>query len=179
MLSILIPTLIAAIVFISYNAAVISNFGVPVSLSDTFYLWNKTKTGRGYLFTIMMLVISTCLMPGWMTLTETISSWSHNLTFLPFISAASLAFVGIAPAFKDCDIEYQVHMTAAYCAVSFAMIWCIVVCYHITWIILPSWMIIIWAIAYVTKTYRTCAVYWWEMVAIGSTLTTIIAESIS
>ena len=72
MLSILIPTIIAAIVFISYNAAVLSNFGVPVSLSDTFYLWNKTKTGRGYLFTIVMLVMTACLIPGWLTLTETI-----------------------------------------------------------------------------------------------------------
>lgn len=42
MLSILIPTLITAFVFISYNAAVLSNFGVPVpaSLIDTFYLFN-------------------------------------------------------------------------------------------------------------------------------------------
>ena len=48
---------------------------------------------------------------------------SHNLTFLPFIAAGSLAFVGATPAFKDCDIEYQVHMTAAYFAAAFSMIW--------------------------------------------------------
>lgn len=179
MLSILISTLLAALVFISYNAVVIFKFGVPVSLSDTFYLWNKSKKGLGYIFTIMMLMMTACLMPGWLTLTETISSWSHNLTFLPFIAAGSLAFVAAAPAFKDCELEFKIHMTAAYCAAAFAMIWCSVVCYHITWIILPAWLIIIWAIAYATKTYKTCTVYWWEIIAIGSTLTTIITESIS
>ena len=161
MLNILIPTLIAAIVFISYNAAVLSNFGVPVSLSDTFYLWNKTKTGRGYLFTIMMLVMTACLMPGWLTLTETISSWSHNLTFLPFIAAGSLAFVGAAPAFKDCQIENKVHMGGAVCAAVFSILWICIVCYHIAWIILPACLILVWAAAFATKTHKTGATYWW------------------
>ena len=44
----LISTLIALLVFTAYNVAVLTKFGVPASLSDSFYLWNKTKKGLGF-----------------------------------------------------------------------------------------------------------------------------------
>lgn len=172
----LISTLIALLVFAAYNTAVLIKFGVPASLSETFYLWNKTKKGLGFIFTLMMFIMAGFLIPGWMTLTETVSTWSHNLTVLPFIAAASLGFVGATPAFKDCKLENNVHMGGAICASVFSILWICIVCYHIAWIILPACLVLVWIAAFATKTHKTGATYWWEMVAIASTFITIITE---
>jgi hypothetical protein len=172
----LIPTLIALLVFAAYNTAVLTKFGVPASLSDSFYLWNKTKKGLGFIFTLMMFTMAGCLMPGWLTLTETVSTWSHNLTVLPFIAAAAIAFVGAAPAFKDCQLENKVHVGGAVCAAVFSILWICIVCYHIAWIILPACLILVWIAAFATKTHKTGATYWWEMVAFASTFITIITQ---
>lgn len=178
MFNILTPTLIATLVFILYNVIVLFKFGVPSSLSETYYLFNKIKKGCGIIFTVMMFIIAICLMPGWIAITENITTWSNNFVFLPFITAASFAFIGAAPAFKDNELDYKVHIGSTCIAAVSATIWCCAICYHIAWIILPLWLTILWSIAFITKTYKTSSIYWWEMAAIASTLTTIIIESI-
>lgn len=177
-LSCLILTLVGILIFIVYNSVVIGKFGVPSSLSASFYLWNGVKKNLGYIFTGMMFAIAFCLMPGWLEITEVITPWSHYLTVLPFFAAASIAFVGAAPAFRDCKLESKVHTTSAICATVFSLLWCCVVCYQIAWIIVPISLILVWGIAFITKTHKTASTYWWEMVAFLSTFATIITECI-
>lgn len=177
-LSCLILTLVGILIFVVYNGVVIGNFGIPSSLSASFYLWNGLKKNLGYIFTGMMFVMAFCLMPGWLEITEVISSWSHYLTVLPFLGAGSIAFVGAAPAFRDCKLESKVHMVSAACAAVFSLLWCAVVCYSIAWITLPLSLIIVWASAFITKTHKTASTYWWEMVAFLATFVTIITECI-
>lgn len=177
-LSCLILTLVGILIFVVYNSVVIGKFGVPSSLSASFYLWNGVKKNLGYIFTGMMFAMAFCLMPGWLEITEVITPWSHYLTVLPFLAAASIAFVGAAPAFRDCKLENKVHMVSAACAAVFALLWCCVVCYQIAWIIVPISLIVVWATAFITKTHKTAATYWWEMVAFLATFVTIITECI-
>ena len=92
----LILACIAIGIFAVYNGFVIGKFGVPSSLSVSYYLWNGFMSKLGYVFTGMMFVVSMLLMPAWLEITEVISSWSHNLTVLPFFGAAMIAFVGAA-----------------------------------------------------------------------------------
>lgn len=174
----LILTLMGILVFTVYNIFVLSKFGVPSSLSASFYLWNDVKRNLGYVFTGMMFTMALCLLPGWLEITEVVSSWSHYLTALPFFAGASIAFVGAAPAFRDFTMENRVHMISAVAAAVFALLWCCVVCYSIAWITVPASLIIIWAIAFATKTHKTGATYWWEMVAFLATFATIITECI-
>lgn len=178
MMTFLILACVAILIFTIYNIAALSKFGVPSSLSATFYLWNGIKPNLGYIFTGMMFALAFTLMPAWLEITEVISSWSHNLTVLPFFGAASIAFVGSAPAFRGCKLENKVHMVAAACAAIFSLLWCAVVCYAIAWITVPASLLIVWAIALITKTHKTGATYWWEIVAFVATFSTIIAECI-
>jgi hypothetical protein len=178
MLNSLIFSLIGILVFAVYNIFVLRKFGVPSSLSASFYLWNGIKKNLGYIFTGMMFSMAFLLLPGWLDITEVVSSWSKYLTALPFFAAASIAFVGSAPAFRDFKLENKVHMVSAAAAAVFALLWCCVVCYHIAWITVPASLIIIWAIAFATKTHKTGATYWWEMVAFLATFATIITESL-
>jgi hypothetical protein len=69
-------------------------------------------------------------------------------------------------------------MVSAACAAVFSLLWCVVVCYAIAWITVPASLLIVWAIALITKTHKTGATYWWEMVAFVATFSTIIAECI-
>lgn len=175
-LACLILTLVGILVFTVYNAAVIAKFGIPSSLSASFYLWNSVKSKLGYIFTGMMFIMALCLMPGWLEITEVITPWSHYLTVLPFFAAASIAFVGAAPAFRDCTLENKVHMVSAGCAAAFSIAWCASVCYQIAWYVLPASLLLVWSVALATKTHKTGATYWWEMVAFIATFATIIIE---
>ena len=176
MLNCLIFTLVGILVFTVYNVFVLRKFGVPSSLSSSFYLLDGVKKNLGYIFTGMMFTMAFSLLPGWLELTEVVSSWSKYLTALPFFGAASIAFVGSAPAFRDFTLENKVHMVSAAAAAVFSLLWCCVVCYHIAWITVPASLIIIWAAAFATKTHKTGATYWWEMVAFLATFSTIITE---
>ena len=174
----LIMALVAIFIFAVYNGFVIWKFGVPSSLSVSYYLWNNIRSKLGYIFTGMMFIVALTLMPAWLEITETITSWSHNLTVLPFFGAAAIAFVGAAPAFRSCVLESKVHTISAITAAVFSLLWCAVVCYQVAWIILPVSLAIIWGIAFATKTQKTASVYWWEMVAFLATFTTIVTECI-
>ena len=176
MLTCLILAVVAIAIFVAYNSAVISKFGVPSSLSASFYLWNGLKKNLGYIFTGMMFTVAFLLMPAWLEVTEIVSSWSKYLTVLPFFGAASIAFVGAAPAFRDCKLESKVHMIAAALAAVFSLLWCVVVCYSIGWIFVLASLAIVWIVAFATKTHKTASTYWWEMVAFLATLSTIIYE---
>ena len=125
----------------------------------------------------MMFTVALTLMPAWLEITEVISTWSHNLTVLPFFGAAMIAFVGAAPAFRSCELESKVHTISATAAAVFSLLWCAVVCYKIAYII-PISAVIVWCIAFATKTQKTAQTYWWEMVAFLATFTTIVTECI-
>lgn len=176
MLTCLILAVVAIAIFVAYNSAVILKFGIPSSLSASFYLWNGLKKNLGYIFTGMMFTVAFLLMPSWLEITEIVSSWSKYLTALPFFAGASIAFVGAAPAFRDCTIENKVHMVSASMAAVFALLWCLVVCYSVGWIFVLASLAIVWIVAFATKTQKSGSTYWWEMVAFLATFSTIIYE---
>lgn len=175
-MTILILTLIGIFFFTVYNIVILYKFGVPVSLSDSFYLLNGTKKGLGFLFTAMMVSMAFCLMPGWLEITETITSWSSNFTALPFLAAAGIAFVGAAPAFRKNEVEKLVHGISAYLAAAFAILWICIVCYEVAMIVMPISIFLILAISLFTKTLKACKIYWLEMLAFISTFATILIE---
>jgi hypothetical protein len=173
----LILALVAISIFVIYNAVAIHFFGIPKSLSETFYLYQNKRSGLGYIFTGMMFTVALTLMPAWIEITEVISTWSHYLTVLPFLGAGMIAFVGAAPAFRSCELESKVHTISATAAAVFSLLWCAVVCYKIAYII-PISAVIVWSTAFATKTQKKAQTYWWEMVAFLATFTTIVTECI-
>lgn len=171
----LICAFAALLIFAVYNYVSLRLFGVPKSLSETFYLWQNEQKGMGALFTAMMFAVSITLMPAWIEISNAIGGWESNLTFLAFLAAGSIAFVGAAPAFRGCPLESKVHSIAAKCAAVFALLWCGVVCWRICYTI-PIAALLVWGVAFATKTAKACSVYWWEMCAFVATFATIITE---
>ena len=180
----LILSTIAITIFIAYNIVALCLFGMPCSLSNTFYLYNwKTNhpnwkcNNLGYLFTAMMFVCALLFLPAWLNLTETITEWSHYLTFLPFLAAGGICFTGAAPAFRNGGMEEIVHYTGAGVSAVFSLLWCFIVCYKLAWIV-PLVILICGGIAHLTKTAKKGRDWWLEMSAFMSVFIITLIECI-
>ena len=165
-----ISIIAATVIYLVYNAICLTLFGIPKSLSDTYYLW-KERNGKGYLFSLMMYAVVAFMMPAWITMSE-----GSDFQFLAFLAPAAIAFVGTAPRFKDTNLENHVHMTSAYLAAAFALAWVALVTPY--WWVILIWLCIVAAISVLTSGYKTALVYWLETIAFGSTFTATIIYSL-
>lgn len=172
----LILTLIALALFIVYNAVAIHFFGVPESLSNTYYLYEAKHKGLGWLFTGFMWALALLLLPAWITTSVNMGSWMQYFSFLSFLSAAAIAFVGTAPKFHD-DAEGKVHVIAASLCAATAIAWDLVICWHI-WYVFVAVAVIVAVVAFWTKTFKACKTYWLEMMAFVPTFAVLITEEI-
>lgn len=162
--------IIAAIIYLLYNAIAVALFGIPQSLSITYYLY-KTKYKTGYVFPAMMYLIVGLMMPSWITLSE-----GSDFQFLAFLAPAAIAFVGTAPKFLDEDLENRVHSIAALIAAVCSLAWvCLVTPY---WWFIIVWTMVVAIASILTSTYKTAYVYWLETIAFFSTFCSAILYSI-
>lgn len=165
-----ISIIVATCIYVAYNAISLALFGVPESLSNTYYLW-KERSNKGWLFPLMMYAVVALMMPAWITLSE-----GSDFQFLAFLAPAAIAFVGTAPAFKSDDLENVVHTTAAIVAAICSLAWVAVITPY--WWIILVWFGFIALASVLTSSYKTCLVYWLEQVAFGATFTSAILYSI-
>ena len=157
----------AIILFVAYNVVTLILFGVPKSLSMTYYLFKKRKNIFKSLFPAMIVLLCIFLTPCWLELSE-----GSNFQFLAFLAPAALMFVGFTPAFKDADMYNTIHDISAYTCAVFALLWIILVTPYWYIILIVFGLIAITSI--VTKTWKTCYIYWLELVAIISLFTSIL-----
>ena len=165
-----ISIIVATVIYVAYNAISLALFGVPESLSNTYYLY-KGKNNKGWLFPLMMYAVVAFMMPAWITMSE-----GSDFQFLAFLAPSAIAFVGTAPAFKSDDLENVVHTTAAIVAAICSLAWVAVITPY--WWIILVWFGFIALASVLTSSYKTALVYWLEQVAFGATFTSAILYSI-
>lgn len=104
-----------ALLATAYLIGVVRKFGVPESLSATYYSLGK----KGWLFQLVMGTSGLLLAPVWMECA--MDEWR----FLAFLGCSGLLFTAVAPSFRM-KLEGAVHYTAAVvCCVS-AILWQVV-----------------------------------------------------
>ena len=172
----LIIASVAIAIFVAYNIILIAMYGVPQSLSHTFY-YLKEHGHSGWWFTAMMWIVCGLLIAPWITINHGISDWSHYLDCLPFLTCAALLFSSLAGNARDNETTKQVHLIGARFAAVTAILWICVCCWKIMYVI-PILILLIGAIAHLTKTAKFGRDYWIEWVAFGPTFTAIIWEAI-
>lgn len=99
----MINIIIFLIISLIYNGYIIWKYGVPVSLSETAYLFGGNKR---YLFTAYCYVSAFLILPMLFNIVP------ETLTFLPFIMCTGLIFSGASPLFKE-GLDKSVHMVAS------------------------------------------------------------------
>ena len=172
----LILVLAALVLFAVYIAVAIKLFGVPESLSNTYYLYESKKKGLGWIFTIFMWLEALLLIAPWVVLSDSFGPWESYLTFLAAFTCFGIAFVGTAPKFKE-DGEAKVHVISAIvCSVS-AMLWDFIPCWKIMYVPVIGALVPIVA-ATLTKTWDKSKIFWLEMCAFVSSFATILTEQI-
>ena len=129
-------------------------FGIPSSLSESYYILEKESKDLGALFYLFLLITVFVLV---IPMIEATGFWG-------FICGAGLLFVGAAPAFKSDDQKYIHIIGAAVSAIS-AFIQLIVM--HKLLCLLPV-IVIVTILSLVTKTYKSSLVFWLEMIAFYS-----------
>ena len=162
----------AIFMFLIYNIVALVLFGVPKSLSMTYYLYKERQNSLKIMFPTMIVLLCILLIPCWLTLSE-----GSNFQFLSFLAPAALMFVGFTPVFNDADMYKTIHNVAAYSCAVFAMLWIILVTPF--WYIILIVLGIISVIAVLTKTVKSSYIYWLEMVAFISLFASIIVYYIT
>lgn len=118
--------IISLCVFLVYLTGMYVYFGIPASISDTYYKLEKRKKGAGWLFTAMCWAVAGTLLPAWLDMTP------DTYQFTAFLACAGLLFVGAAPQFK-LKLTGGVHYGSAAICVIFSQIWVGLTC----WWLLP------------------------------------------
>ncbi len=153
--------IIAFVILVAYVATSIGFFGIPPSLSETFYLWGKYKLS--WLFSVTMVVVAALT---WLGLTQTLP---EKYLWAAWLSVTGLIFVAATPCFKQ---EYQgkIHTTSAMlCAVA-AVVLCCLLGQYIT---LASSVVVFTIACLINK--RKNLVFWAEMAAFFSLFVSSIA----
>ena len=164
--------LIAFFIYLVYNGAALRLFGVPKSLSMTYYLLEEKKKWSRIFFPITMTSVVAMLLPAWLELSE-----GSPFQFTAFLAAAGILFVGAAPAFMNNRLENLVHIVSAIVAAVFALLWVVLV--SKMWLIIVMWLAFIALVAFLTKSVKSSYTYWLETVAFMATFTSIIAHYVA
>ena len=86
---------VAVTLIIAYLTYTIIKFReIPISISNTYYMWKEVK--MEWLFTFTMWITAICIAVYWVTAAEL-----YRCQFLCFFSVAGMGFVGGAAMFKE------------------------------------------------------------------------------
>ena len=151
--------------FTAYLLLMILMFGIPTSLSDTFYLLQAHKKWASVAFVLLMYSIAITLVA------PIIDATPDGLQIFAFIPIVGIGFVGAAPLFKGQDS--LVHKVAALAAAIGSIFWVLLT--HIDyWPYLVFSAILFGTIMLLSKTIK-CYIFWAEMVVFYSMYAILIS----
>lgn len=170
--------IISLLIFLAYLAGTYKYFGIPYSISDTYYKLEKRKKGLGGLFSAMCVSVGGLLLPALLEITPE----SHQ--FAAFLACAGLLFVGAAPQFK-LSLTGAIHYGSAAVCVVFSQIW--IACTSAWWVLLPVWIGFVSYILYGMIRHsdffrgriyfvESKPMFWAEVAAIGATYVAILVQ---
>ena len=97
---------VAVILIMTYLIYTIYRFKtIPISISNTYYMWKKLN--MEWLFTFTMWLTAISIVAYWVS-----ASTCYNCQFLAFTSIAGMVFVGGAAMFKE-ELTETVHYVSA------------------------------------------------------------------
>lgn len=124
-------TITSLVILMSYTVAVCIKFGIPTTLSESYYFIYKK-----YLFTLVLWLSGFLILPPIMEMT------GGDTQIIPFLSIIGIMIVGAAPKYKE--QERTLHIIGATMAGFFSQLW--IILYAYPWTLLTWTILIIWAI---------------------------------
>ena len=134
------------IMFLAFNAKIVGTYGVPTSLSRSYYLLDK----KGWIFSVMLTITAMSLMV--VLLSVTTGRWYQ---FIAFIAATSTIFVAFSPRYIEV-YHSKIHLIAATAGAVAAVMLSLLLGY---WYVIVGAVVLFGAIAI----KRGNIIYWAEM----------------
>lgn len=170
--------IISLVIFLVYLMGTFEMFGIPYSISDTYYKLERRRKGLGWFFSAMCVSVGGLLLPALLDITP------EGYQFTAFLACAGLIFVGAAPQFK-LSLTGIVHYGSAAVCVIFSQIW--IACTSAWWVLLPVWIGFVSYILYGMIRHsdffrgriyfvESKPMFWAEVAAIGATYVAILVQ---
>lgn len=175
----LVPLIIACVaigIFVAYNIILICMYGIPQSLSHTFY-YLEEHGHWGWWFTFMMWIVNIMLAAPWVMINNGICNWAIYLCFLPIITNLSLLVSSYAANARKNETLKTIHLVGARIAAVTGVLWVCICCWKIMYVF-AIWAVLLLILALVTKTLKFGRDFWIEWLAFGPVFTAIIWEGI-
>lgn len=128
--------------FALYLCTILIIFGLPASLSETYYLL-QNKYKKGILFTIMMILLAIFMAFPLFEFTP------ENYKFIAFFMLLGILFTGAAPLFKDSS-QSPIHYVGAGISAISSILWTIIIFpenisgFYFAWMIINILVTAIW-----------------------------------
>ena len=169
-----ITSLVAAILFVAYVVLECHFFGVPISISNSFYLYNSKKNGLGYVFTMFLFAEAFLIMFSMLSMSE-----GHWYQFMGFIPAVGIAMCGCAPRTKESDLENNIHVAGAMIGAFGGLFWCAMQCLPSAafFSLIMAWTSV-WCARYSDTYDEKYLTFWAEVAGFGSTLINVVLNAI-
>lgn len=145
----------AIFLFLIYNVLSLLLFGVPKSMSSTYYLFKDRMETLKVLFPGSVLAMVVFLTPAMVQITS-----NSPLIILSILYGMSLGFVGIVPFLRDKDENSKLHRIISGIAILFSFLWIIFVTPY--WYIILICLVLFLIISIITKTFKKGWWYWFE-----------------
>ena len=172
----LILASIAIGIFVVYNIVLCCMYGIPQSLSHTFY-YLEEHGHWGWWFTFMMWIVNLMLIYPWFMINNGICDWTIYLCFLPLLTNISLLVSSYAANARENATLRTIHLVGARVAAVTGVLWVCICCWKIMWLF-AAWALLLGAIAHLTKTAKFGRDFWIEWLAFGPVFTAIIWQAI-
>lgn len=143
-------------IIFSYLVFVLFKFGIPRSISDTYYLLGRF----GWLFQLALAATALTAVP------MLIDRSSEGTQFLAFLACAGLLFVSAAPLFK-LELEGKVHYTSAVVCCAGLVLWQV---FNTSWIV----PLVAFALVLIPMIRDKKFTWWLEIATIVSTYVSLI-----
>lgn len=157
-------------IFVTYIVAIISVYGVPDSISESYYLLSANG-GRKKNVMLASFFTFFCWGVGFTLLIYWIDVLPNDLNILIFLAAAALCFVGASPMFKA-NFERTIHFASAYTCFAAGYAW--MFHYGRAWLFGLS----IAGLALVLLMPKQKRMFWWEVVGILTLYVELIIEKL-
>lgn len=167
----------AMMLFMLYNVIAILSFGIPESLTKTFYKYKEHHDAFKFMYYVFVALMCILLTPCWLKLSDT--NFEQDVAI---INSLILLFTGALPIILKSDEDNDkplveiLEKLISYCCSMFFIIW-IVTATPYWWIVLLI-AIIVTIISLITKSWNKCYTYWIEIIAFVSTFIAILLKYI-
>lgn len=170
---------IGIMIFSIYNIYVLSTFGIPKNLSNTYYMLESKRYNFGIVYPILITIILILIFYIWLHIhSELDTEYTHIGKWLIYLTMVALSIVVAITRYQKTVVRYKTHYVAAICSSVTSVGWMLLFAQHFLYVAI-SMFILVGIASIITQTFRSCILYWLELVNIYSLFIVLFVLSLT